>query len=62
MGPKSMIQNNSTIVEDKHKFTLPSGQSHVQFEFDYLYFLESSNNDLIVSMMFHVQLFRCLII
>jgi len=30
----------------------------VQFEFEYLYFLETSNNDLIVSMMFPVQQLR----
>lgn len=30
---------------------------HIQFEFKYLYFFESSSNNL-VSMMFHVQLFR----
>lgn len=31
---------------------------HIQFEFNYLYFFESSNNNLIVSMMFHAQLLR----
>lgn len=57
MCPKSVTQGSSTVVR-KHNFQLSTGQSPCP-EFEYPDFLETSNNGLIMPVMFHIQLLSC---